>query len=205
MVDDDILIRAQALAEYIESMHFAPVTQRTPYFHMGATITDSVLQAGLNYRCVVYPRVLKLLTRFPSYRTTCDFLILMQTIPLPELIEWSNKRKLELIENISWLLFDNGVETEPELAIWLNSGKNISQLEKLKGIGPKTIDYLSMLSGNQAIAIDRHLFAFLRLAGIFTNSYSEASVLYQKAADILSLSAFELDRQVWRYMSDNSF
>lgn len=205
MVDNDILIKAQVLAEYIESMHFAPVTQRTPYFHMGATITDSVLQAGLNYRCVVYPRVLKLLTRFPNYRTTCDFLILMQTIPLPELIEWSNKRKLELIENISWLLFDNGVETEPELAIWLNSGKNISQLEKLKGIGPKTIDYLSMLSGNQAIAIDRHLFAFLRLAGIITNSYSEASVLYQKAADLLSLSAFELDRQVWRYMSDNSF
>lgn len=205
MVDNDILIKAQVLAEYIESMHFAPVTQRTPYFHMGATITDSVLQAGLNYRCVVYPRVLKLLTRFPNYRTTCDFLILMQTIPLPELIEWSNKRKLELIANISWLLFDNGVETEPELAIWLNSGKNISQLEKLKGIGPKTIDYLSMLSGNQAIAIDRHLFAFLRLAGIITNSYSEASVLYQKAADLLSLSAFELDRQVWRYMSDNSF
>lgn len=59
-----------------------------------------------------------------------------------------------------------------------------------------------MLSGNQAIAIDRHLFAFLRLAGIITNSYSDASVLYKKAADILSLSAFELDRQIWRYMSD---
>lgn len=202
MVDNDILIKAQALAEYIESMHFAPVTQRTPYFHMGATITDSVLQAGLNYRCVVYPRVLKLLTKFPNYRTTCDFLILMQTIPLPELIEWSNKRKLELIQNISWLLFDNGVETEPELAVWLNSSKNISQLQKLKGVGPKTIDYLSMLSGNQAIAIDRHLFAFLRLAGIITYSYSDASVLYKKAADILSLSAFELDRQIWRYMSD---
>jgi len=202
MVDNDILIKAQALAEYIESRHFAPVTQRTPYFHMGATITDSVLQAGLNYRCVVYPRVLKLLTKFPNYRTTCDFLILMQTIPLPELIEWSNKRKLELIQNISWLLFDNGVETEPELAVWLNSSKSISQLQKLKGVGPKTIDYLSMLSGNQAIAIDRHLFAFLRLAGIITNSYSDASVLYKKAADILSLSAFELDRQIWRYMSD---
>lgn len=202
MIDSDLQIKAQMLADYIESKRFAPVTQRTPYFHMGATITDAVLQAGLNYHSVVYPRVLKLLTMFHSYKTTCDFIILMQTIPLPELIEWSNTRKLELIQSISWLLFDNGVETESELALWLNESRNISRLERLKGVGPKTIDYLSMLSGNQAIAIDRHLFAFLRLAGVITNSYSDASHLYRKAADLLSLTAFELDRQIWRYMSE---
>lgn len=192
---------AGCLVEFIKQKEFEPITQRTPYYHMGATITDSILQAGMNYRHVVYPRILKLLTEFPDYKTTCDFIILMQVIPLTELVDWKNEKKLQRIHDLSWLLFNNGVENEDQLATWIDIEENVSLLKKISGVGPKTVDYLKMLSGNQAIAIDRHLFAFLELAGIFNQTYHEASLIYNKASELLGISKYELDRKVWLYMS----
>lgn len=196
-IDQDI----SKLAHFIESKHFEPVTQRTPYFHMGATITDAVLQAGLNYRNVVYPRVIKLLTAFSDYQTTCDFIILMQTVPLSELIDLKNKRKLSLIKQISWFFFDNGVENENELARWFVKFDNCMALLDFNGVGPKTLDYLKMLCGYQSIAIDRHLFNFLRLANVFVDSYQEAKCIYQQTAKMLNMTHYELDRKIWLYMS----
>lgn len=204
MFETEICQQAHRLAAFIETKQFEPVTQRTPYYHMGATITDSILQAGLNYRHVVYPRVLRLLKEFSDYKTTCDFIILMQTIPLSELVDWNNPKKLQLIQHISWLFFNNNIENETQLAAWLTKSKNEQKLIEINGIGPKTIDYLKMLTGNQAIAIDRHLFSFLRLAGIFTNSYQEANAIYRGTAELLRMSEYELDRKIWLYMSETS-
>lgn len=201
MFETELLQQAQLLANFVQAMQFEPVTQRTPYYHMGATITDSVLQAGLNYRYVVYPRVLKLLTEFSTYKTTCDFIILAQTVPLSDLINWHNAKKLQLIHQLSWLFFESNVETEDQLSVWLDKDDNIQQLMQLNGVGPKTIDYLKMLSGSQTVAIDRHLFHFLRLAGILTDSYQEASLIYKKAANLLHMREYELDRKIWLYMS----
>ena len=56
MLDSEIIKSAEKLINYIKftKQDFEPVTQRTPYFHMGATIVDAILQAGLNYNNVVY-------------------------------------------------------------------------------------------------------------------------------------------------------
>ena len=177
MLDVELCNYAEKLANFIQKKEFVPVTQRTPYYHMGATITDSILQAGLNYHHVIYPRVLKLLTEYSDYKTTCDFIILMQVFPLTELVAWKNSKKLQRISNLSWFLYMNGIENEDQLAKWLDIEENISQLRKVDGIGPKTVDYLKILSGNQAVAIDRHLFVFLELAGIFRCSYQDASLI----------------------------
>ena len=125
----------------------------------------------------------------------------MQTIPLSEIINWTNKRKLELIEQLCWLFLRNDIQNEDQLAYWLDDECHVKQLLDINGVGPKTIDYLKMLSGLQAIAIDRHLFEFLQLAGIFIDTYDEARDLYQKTASYLSMSNYEIDRKVWLYMS----
>lgn len=202
MLKNEIYNYAEILASFIRKKEFEPVTQRIPYYHMGATITDSILQAGLNYRHVVYPRVLSLLTKYPNYRTTCDFIILMQVFPLSELIDWKNEKKLQRIIDLSKFFFDNGIENEDNLSLWLGNVENLGQLKKINGVGAKTVDYLKMLSGNQALAIDRHLFAFLELAGIFYRTYQEANTIYSKASELLGLNKYELDRQVWLYMSE---
>ncbi len=207
MLNTSTINDAQKLVNYIQINmgKFELVTQRTPYFHMGATITDSILQAGLNYRYVVYPRVLKLLTKYYEYKTTCKFLILMQTIPLGELINWQSQKKLTRITDLSWFLYNNHIENETEMAEWLNDAHNIESLSNLNGIGPKTIDYLKMLSGNQAIAIDRHLFKFLEIAGVLVNSYNEANTIFSMAASLLNMSKYELDRKIWIYMSKRNY
>jgi len=201
MLEEDIITFAEKLANYILARDFEPVTQRMPYNHMGATIIDSILQAGLNYKHVVYPRVLKLVQDYPNYTTTCDFIILMQVVPLLELISWRNEKKLELIQKLSWFFFEKKIENENILASWLNHDENINQLSQLKGIGFKTIDYLKMLSGNQAIAVDRHLFKFMNIAGINIQTYQEASQIYTKTAEILGISKYQIDKQIWLYMS----
>lgn len=201
MLDVELCNYAKKLANFIQKKEFVSVTQRTPYYHMGATIIDSILQAGLNYHHIVYPRVFRLLTKYSDYRTTCDFIILMQVFPLTELIDWKNSKKLQCISDLSWLLYDNDIENENQLAKWLDVEKSISQLKAINGIGPKTVDYLKILSGNQAIAVDRHLFAFLELAGIFRCSYHDASLIYGKASELLNISQYELDRKVWLYMA----
>ena len=194
--------QAQKLALFIETMPLQNVEKKSDiYHHMGATITDAILQAGLNYRHVVWPRVAHLLRDFPDYTTTCDFLILMKIIPLSELLNWQNKRKLTLITTVSNLFYENNVETETDLASWLNKQRNEQYLLSLNGIGFKTVDYLKMLIGTPTIAIDRHLFNFFKLANIMIDTYQEASEIYYETAKLLSIGEYELDRKVWLYMT----
>ena len=184
MIEEELCRYAEKLANFIQQKDFAPVAKRSPYYHH-----------------VVYPRVLKLLAEYSDYKTTCDFIILMQVIPLTELITWKNPKKLQRIKDLTWFLYNNGIENENQLAKWLTIERNIGQLKKVDGIGPKTIDYLKMLAGEQAIAIDRHRFAFLELAGIPLCSYQEASLIYSKAAELLNISQYELDKKIWTNMS----
>lgn len=201
MLEEEIMKSAVKLSDFISTKGFESITKRKPYYHMGATITDSILQAGINYQYVVYPRVQRILQEFPDYITTCDFLILMQTVPLNELINWRNEIKQNLIKQLSWFFFEQKIEDENLLASWLNHDANIKLLFQIKGIGFKTIDYLKMLSGNQAIAVDRHLYKFLNMAGITVQTYQQASQIYSKTAEILKISKYELDKQIWLYMS----
>lgn len=172
------------------------------YSHMGGTITDAILQAGLNYNFVVYPRVRKLVRDFPDYTTTCDFLVLMQIKPLEELIQWKDKEKLRRIKALTYLLYSHEVENEFQLLNWLNFPQNIDLLMSMRGIGPKTIDYLKLLSGGQSIAVDRHLFSFLDLAGVYIKTYEEANLIYKMAAEQLGYALKDFDKMVWNYMSN---
>ena len=206
MINNDQIRKAEKLIQYIAKTehNFVPVTQRTPYNHMGATIVDGILQAGLNYKTVVYPRVKKLLITYPEYKTTCDFLILIQTIPLNKLINWNNVVKINRITELSWFLYNNSVETEADLGIGLRNKKNKDKLLNINGIGNKTVDYLTMLSGKPAIAIDRHMFKYLEYAGVIVKSYEEANKIYSYVANQLNMTFYELDKKIWTYMSNLS-
>ena len=114
---------------------------------MAATLIDSVLQAGMNYKSVVYPRVYNILSKYSDYRTTCDFIILFQTIPIEEIIQWKNKRKQDTICELTWYLYKCNVNTEDDLAKWILDDQNAESLLEISGVGRKTIDYMKLLSG----------------------------------------------------------
>ena len=102
-------------------------------------------------------------------------------------------------------LYNHSIETEANLAIWLEDSKNKQNIKQIKGIGNKTIDYLTMLSGKPAIAIDRHLFKYLEYAGVVIKSYEEANKIYSYVANQLNMTFYELDKKIWTYMSNYNF
>ncbi|GLC82094.1 HhH-GDP family DNA glycosylase [Lacrimispora brassicae] len=183
---------------------YQEVSQRTPYHNMAATLTDAVLQAGMNYRNVVYPRICNILDNYEHYKTTCDFIILFQTYPIEKIIQWKNKTKQNTICKLTWFLYGCGVNNEEDLANWLMFEENQNELLKIKGIGFKTVDYLKLLSGQQAIPIDRHMFQFLEMSNIITSNYKEASFLLKKTAHHLNIGESTLDKVIWDFMSSKN-
>ena len=202
MIEDDLLL--QKVLDLLETIpnEYTPTVQRKPYYNMGATLTDSILQAGMNYKNVVYPRVYNILTKYANYTSTCDFIILFQTIPIEKIIQWKNISKQNTICKLAWFLYDNKIENEDVLAQWLmRSNENAESLLQIKGVGRKTVDYLKLLSGLQAIPIDRHMFQFLKLAGIEASCYEEVSIILKKAARCLKIEESVLDKTIWNYMT----
>jgi len=177
-----------------------------PYHHMGATITDAVLQAGLRYETVVWPRVQHAMT-IPEAATTSGFLAVLRERGGEEVVHWTHAEKLGRMEAVAELFIAEDVETEADLHFWLCEdgdacAANIAKLAAVHGIGPKTIDYFKILCGEQdTAAIDMHLTRFLERAGVRVTSYEQARQVIAEAAAELGVPAAQLDHSIWTYMS----
>lgn len=189
------------LVAYIKSLSdFPRVPAQEPYNHIGATLTDALLQSGLRYEAVVLPRVKRVLAE-PSAGTVSGFLNLLERDGPHVVLNWRHPDKPARVLAVTRLLSAEGIETEADLRDWLADEAHCQTLLGLKGIGPKTMDYLQVLVGIPNIAVDVHLFAFLERAGCPAKNYSEAHDLLMDAAQLLGWPASELDHSIWRYMS----
>jgi hypothetical protein len=196
---------AQKVAEFMGPImgEIAP-SARTGYMHMGATLTDTVLQAGLNYRSVVFPRVQRILSLYPEATTTSRFLDLLQTVDPFELLQWSHPEKISRLLHITNFFREKSVETEWDLSQWLSSSEACNNLLAVKGIGPKTVDYLKILVGLPAVAVDRHVKTLCLSLGFEFKQYSEFRNVICIAAEILAIAPQVLDGIIWEYLSSRS-
>ncbi|MCY2924411.1 MAG: hypothetical protein NT031_03080 [Planctomycetota bacterium] len=194
---------AKKLAFFASSLDgFASfVAPRQPYGHMGGTITDTILQAGMNYRTVVQPRVQSLIDEHPEARTTTGFRNLIGFHGLRSLIRWNHPEKPRRIMDITWFLSNEGLDTEDALREWLIRPGNASLLLCLNGVGPKSVDYLKMLVGLPAVAIDRHVRVFVQAAGLRYTQYADVQQIVQLAADNLGMNRNSFDWAIWSYVS----
>ena len=195
--------RVRKLVEYLHSLQdFVVVTQIDgPYCHMGATICDAVLQAGVRYETVVRPRIRRMLETCPEAAKTSGFLRLIQARRLKEVILWNHEEKPRRIRELTRYLAREGIETEDDLADWLAEEAYRPRLLMLRGIGPKTADYLKILAGIPTAAPDRYVRRVLRDAGITAGSYDEERDILNAAADEMGVDRAVLDHSIWRYMS----
>lgn len=177
-----------------------PEQRIMPYFHMGATICDSILQAGVRYDTVVKPRIKTLLEKYPEAKTTSAFWSLINRIDLKDLINWRHPEKPRRIRELTFFFLEEKVETEENLSEWIQKEENCYALLQIKGIGRKTVDYLKMLAGVPALAVDRHVRSFLKMAGIEKHDYEEIKRICEDAASILKVNPRVLDCAIWRYM-----
>jgi hypothetical protein len=196
--------KAKSLARYISTLpDFSYVEPDIPYNHMGATIIDAILQPGLNYKAVVKPRIDEILEKYPDAKTTSTFLKILNEIGPNKLLRWQDSEKPNRVLELVDLFISEGIENEKQLEIWLEDEENIALLDKVRGVGNKTIDYLKLLSGNRSTtAIDRHLLGFISEAGISVNGYSEAKEVINGAADLIGKDKSLLDHSIWKYMSE---
>jgi thermostable 8-oxoguanine DNA glycosylase len=100
-------------------------------------------------------------------------------------------------------LNERRIETEEQLRAWLENEANRPALLKVRGVKSKTADYLKILVGLQTVAPDRHIFAFLREAGIHIadDEYERARSIVNAAADVLRVKRACLDHSIWLYKS----
>jgi len=89
------------------------------YGHMGATITDAILQAGTTYATVVRPRVGHVMRAYPGARTTSAFLKLVGREGVKTVLQWQDDEKPRRVVALTRFLLAEGVETEADLAAWL--------------------------------------------------------------------------------------
>lgn len=194
---------AVKLADFIRALPDLNLNppKRQSYGHMGATLTDAVLQSGLNYRTVVYPRVRGVMERFPFATSTAAFWTVLETHTPATVLDWSHPEKLRRLLELASLLLDREVQTENDLSYWILVPGNAEVLLSVKGIGRKTVDYLKLLSGIPTIAVDRHVQKLVAMAGVDAKTYDEVRSLVLESAEIMKVEPAALDSCLWRHLS----
>ncbi|MGA3060793.1 MAG: hypothetical protein ABSD92_10535 [Candidatus Bathyarchaeia archaeon] len=195
--------KAEIIAKYVQSIKdFKFVDPEIPYYHMGATIADAILQSGLNYKTVVKPRIDDILEKYPEAQATSAFLKLLTEEGPNKILRWNNSEKPNRVIALTNFFVANKIESENDLKAWLEDESHISSLKDVRGVGNKTVDYLRILSGIKTNAIDRHLLNFISQAGIEVDDYSEANQLINEVADFMGKDKALLDHSIWKYMSE---
>lgn len=192
----------EKLAQYVRSLPDFKVyeTIDVSYGHMGATIADAVLQANNKYESNVTPRVQRILAEYPEARTTSAVVLQLQSVPPTIFLNWGGEDRATRFCQVTELFKSAGVETEEDLGNWLTDPSNCAKLDAIYGIGQKTVDYFKILCGESTSAIDRHLLAFLELAGIKTSSYHDAQETINATADLLGIDRACFDHSIWQFM-----
>lgn len=197
------LIHARSVATYASSLPNFELSShtRTRYESMGAVLIDAVLQAGLNYRTVVFPRVVHFTTNFPNIIRCSEFLTCLHQNGAEKVFRWKHSEKIERLICLAEFFIQKEVESVEKLRSWLWRDEARAELLNLHGIGRKTVDYIAMLVGIPSVPIDRHLRNFIKNAGVKLVKYDEYRIVAEYAADLLKISRSEFDSAVWSYMS----
>lgn len=179
------------------------------YKHMGAVITDAILQSGINYESVVVPRIKNLIGHLKGRYTTSEFLDLITESDPKMLLRWKGDTKINRIHRLTQFFVDQGIETLDDLSVWLNKDSNVKKLKSLNGIGNKTANYIKNLAGIPAVAVDIRLNNFLKQAGVTSSANQYSQKVIEQVAEQLGIRYDVLDHSIWNHMAsranDNSF
>src|SRR5690349_17714773 len=96
--------KSAVIAEYIQSHPEIALEEAELHNHMGAILTDAFLQAGINYKRVVEPRVRRIKS-YPHAKTTSGFLKLLHEVGHEKLLDFHGRKPLWILEITTF--FDN--------------------------------------------------------------------------------------------------
>lgn len=192
-----------AILARIDQLAIQPSIGSRGWSHMGAVLADASLQAGIRYNSTVLPRVKRLLAAWPDARTTSGLVERMRSEDVATVLNWqSESKKMNTLRDLVAILAAEGIETTSDLRQSLENDRFRRQLKAVKGVGPKTIDYLAILTGSsQDVAVDTQLRAFVRDAGAAASTYEDVRGVVTEAAAARGWSPSALDAAIWAYQT----
>lgn len=204
--DMNIGKESRKLADYILNLHSFQIIQsnaKTDFNHIGGLYTDVVLQSGLNYKSVVLPRVNRVLNLFPEAYTVKTFIGLIEKHGPEYVINWKHPVKLNRLFQLLEFSECNNIDNCDDLRNFFYESDNRKKFLQLNGFGPKTLDYCLKILNFEIVAVDRHIFSFVGLAGVPNKDYQATKMVVEFAADFLDISRSSMDYSIWSYMSQN--
>lgn len=206
-MEKSILLYVRKLIDYIsENKNFYILfSERCVYSeHIGALFTDIILQAGLDYKRVVKPRVEFILNNYPETCSVKSFYFILKENGAENVLLWNNKEKIERIYSLINFCFLNKLNTSSDIKCFLTLEDNQKEFLNIRGIGYKTLDYFLKLLNSDTVAVDRHIYAFLEKAGIKSTDYFFVKSIVEYAADIMNISRRSMDCSIWHYMTNSN-
>ncbi|MFB7370324.1 hypothetical protein ACFC0D_10820 [Streptomyces sp. NPDC056222] len=196
----DTLSSAQLLAAQVRSvLGDGPFDPPGGWTHMGAVICDTSFQARRKYRSTILPRLLQLQAAWPDAVTVRGFRNRLATEDLAIAMNFNSPSRVATAHAITELLAARGVDTRDDLHEWLGHQDNRAALRTVKGVGPKSVDYIGNLVGRSQVAVDTHLRSFAATAGVAGLTYAELRAVYEEAAALLGHEPGGLEHAVWRF------
>ncbi|MET7843217.1 hypothetical protein ABZT45_32345 [Streptomyces sp. NPDC005356] len=193
---------AQRLADHVQTvLGTGPFPPPVGWTHMGAVICDASFQAQRRYESTIRPRLLQLQTAWPDAVTVRGFQARLATEDLAVAMNFKSPRRVATAHAITNLLAAHGVDTRDDLRAWLDHQDSRAALRTVKGVGPKSVDYIGNLVGRSQVAVDVHLHRFAAEAGLPGFSYAQLRALYEEAATVLGHDYAGLEHAVWRFKS----
>ncbi|MDH6681049.1 hypothetical protein M2284_005292 [Rhodococcus sp. LBL1] len=184
-----------------------PTEDERKWEHMGGLLTDAALQPRARYKAAVLPRVRRVIAEWPDAKTTSGFRVRLANEDLPAFLAWSSSSpKIQKIHDLAAVIHSLRVETVDELGDRFRDpeleAETRSALRRVGHVGPKTLDYIAILTGsNNHVAVDQHLAGFVAAAGVSTSTYDYVAEVVRDAARELKCSPGALDGAIWNYMS----
>ena len=203
---DDLLMTPETqdvamVLKLVDEAGLEPNEDERKWDQMGALITDA------RYKATVWPRARRIYDEWPDSRTTSGFRARLESEDLPTYLKWRDSSpKIKKIYDLVSVMEDLGIDTVAELSIrFRDLGQEQETRRALRGVkhvGPKTLDYIAILTGSSNhIAVDQHIAAFVRVAGARVKTYDQVAAIVRAAAAELSCSPGALDAAIWNYMS----
>lgn len=199
----ETLDHARCVADYAMSLGIGNIESehRVITTHLGAALADSALQAGLNYKTVVRPRIERIIVEFPHTAEMAGIRSIINTNRVSDFLQWRHHEKISRFISLSDAIEKIGIQNILDLRESLSRFKNQNLLLQIPGIGPKTVDYLCCLAGIDCIPVDRHVKFFVNKAGVATNDYHRIKLIVSFAADLLGVSRRGFDSWMWNLIS----
>jgi hypothetical protein len=148
--------------------------------------------------------VRRIIALYPNAVTTNALVEILRHKQVNDFLAWDHSVKVERFANLVLMLHELQVSDAHDLRVRLQQEQFCIALQRLQGIGPKTVDYMACLSGLESVAVDRHIRSYASKAGVEGTEYQFLKRVFCFAADLLSISRRGFDAWVWQRETSRS-